>query len=136
MSFTTRIQCREEVALVCAAGLMDTASEEALADCAAVLSFAAVRSAIFDLHEVRGVDAHGLLLLLDLHRRLEDQGQRVVVTGWQEQPQQFIAALARAPLAGAPIAFLYQTPGFRSLLSLRARELVWEPLKPMLGAES
>ncbi|MEU9031918.1 STAS domain-containing protein [Streptomyces sp. NPDC048383] len=49
------------------------------------------RVLMLDLHGVILMNREGLLHLLDLHHRAECQGLRVLVVGWQAQPQQFMA---------------------------------------------
>ncbi|MFG2985584.1 STAS domain-containing protein [Streptomyces sp. NPDC048258] len=48
------------------------------------------RDLMVDLHGVVTMDASGLLHLLDLHRRAECLGLRVLAVGWQPQPQQLM----------------------------------------------
>ncbi|MFJ7272612.1 STAS domain-containing protein [Streptomyces sp. NPDC099050] len=57
------------------------------------------RDLMVDLHGVVSMDSDGLLHLLDLHRRAEHLGLRVLVIGWQPQPQQLIP---RSPASAGP----------------------------------
>ncbi|OKI41751.1 hypothetical protein A6A28_24475 [Streptomyces sp. CB03578] len=52
------------------------------------------RDLLVDLHSVVSMDRDGLLHLLELHRCAESLGLRVLVTGWQPQPQQVMAQVA------------------------------------------
>ncbi|WP_262418969.1 STAS domain-containing protein [Streptomyces sp. SP2-10] len=58
------------------------------------------RDLMVDVHGVQAMDADGLLHLLDLHRRAEQRGLRVLVIGWQEQHQQLMANIAGIPGRG------------------------------------
>ncbi|MEV6574480.1 STAS domain-containing protein [Streptomyces sp. NPDC051577] len=79
------------------------------------------RDLMVDLHEVASMDASGLLHLLDLHRRAECLGLRVLVTGWQPRPQQFMAQLVGIPGRGSSTGERYAVAGFRRLIEQRAR---------------
>lgn len=59
------------------------------------------RDLMVDLHGVVSMDSDGLLHLLDLHRRAEHLGLRVVVIGCQPQPQQLMAEVAGIPGPGS-----------------------------------
>lgn len=91
-----------------------------------------VEVVMVDLHGVPLMDTAGLLLLLDLHRRAECQGLRVLVVGWQPQPQQFMAAAAGLPGPGSPAAERYALAGFRRLIEERVRR-TREPAKQAEG---
>lgn len=76
---------------------------------------------MIDVHGVGSMDSDGLLHFLDLHRRAEVRGLRVLVVGWQHQPQQVLAQAAGMRQAGAPAAERYALAGFRRLIEERAR---------------
>ncbi|WUF75039.1 hypothetical protein OG749_01870 [Streptomyces nojiriensis] len=52
---------------------------------------------MIDLHNVTSMDVTGLLVLLDSHRQGECLGLRVLVVGWQSQPQELMAQVAGMP---------------------------------------
>ncbi|MGW2993531.1 STAS domain-containing protein [Streptomyces sp. NPDC001193] len=83
------------------------------------------RDLLIDLHAVATMDVDGLLHLLDLHRRAERTGLRVLVTGWQPQPQQCMASVAGIPGPRAATGERYALAGFRRLLEEKARR-TWE----------
>ncbi|WP_254211734.1 STAS domain-containing protein [Streptomyces sp. ADI95-16] len=79
------------------------------------------RDLMVDLHGVVSMDSDGLLHLLDLHRRAECLGLRVVVVGWQPQPQQLMAEVAGIRGPGSATGERYALAGFRRLLEERAQ---------------
>ncbi|WP_411105324.1 STAS domain-containing protein [Streptomyces sp. cmx-4-9] len=79
------------------------------------------RDLLVDLHGVLSMDRDGLLHLLELHRRAESLGLRVLVTGWQPQPQQVMAEVAGIPGPGSAIGERYALAGFRRLIEQRAQ---------------
>ncbi|MFD3697993.1 STAS domain-containing protein [Streptomyces sp. NPDC058646] len=79
------------------------------------------RDLLVDLHAVAAMNADGLLHLLHMHRRAERMGLRVLVTGWQPQPQQLMATVAGIPGPRAGTGERYAMPGFRRLLEIRAQ---------------
>ncbi|MEV7729670.1 STAS domain-containing protein [Streptomyces sp. NPDC087917] len=79
------------------------------------------RDLMVDLHGVSFMDSAGLLHLLDLHRRAECLGLRVLVTGWQPQPQQLMAHVAGIPGPGSATGERYALAGFRRLIEDRAQ---------------
>ncbi|MER6393717.1 STAS domain-containing protein [Streptomyces sp. NPDC001523] len=81
------------------------------------------RDLLVDLHGVTVLDADGLLHLLDVHRRAECLGLRVLVTGWQPQPQQCMAEVAGIPGSGSATGERYAVAGFRRLIEERARRV-------------
>ncbi|MFF3726912.1 STAS domain-containing protein [Streptomyces erythrochromogenes] len=79
------------------------------------------RDLLVDLHGVTAMDTDGLFHLLHLHRRAELLGLRVLVTGWQPQPQQLMAEMAGIPGPGTATGERYAVAGFRRLLEDRAQ---------------
>ncbi|MFD9354643.1 STAS domain-containing protein [Streptomyces sp. NPDC060031] len=82
---------------------------------------AGARDLMIDLHGVVSMDADGLLHLLDLHRRAECLGLRVLAVGWQSQPQQLMATVAGIRGPGSAIGERYAVASFRRLLQERAQ---------------
>ncbi|MGW6858390.1 STAS domain-containing protein [Streptomyces xanthophaeus] len=82
---------------------------------------AGARALMIDLHGVSAMDLDGLLHLLDLHRRGECLGLRVLVVGWQPQPQQLLAQIAGITGPGSATERRYALAGFRHLLTQRAQ---------------
>ncbi|MFD5417379.1 STAS domain-containing protein [Streptomyces sp. NPDC127069] len=78
------------------------------------------RDMMVDVHGVGSMDVDGLLHLLDLHRRAELLGLRVLVVGWQPQPQQLMAQIAGIPGPGTACGERYALAGFRRLIEERA----------------
>ncbi|WP_406187288.1 STAS domain-containing protein [Streptomyces sp. NBC_01006] len=76
---------------------------------------------LVDLHAVAAMDVDGLLHLLSLHRRAERMRLRVLVTGWQPQPQQCMATVAGIPGPRAGTGERYALAGFRRLLEEKAQ---------------
>ncbi|MFJ5811166.1 STAS domain-containing protein [Streptomyces sp. NPDC093093] len=94
------VQYCGSTALVNASGELDADAGQALQ--AALDSVTAdEQDLLVDLHGVAVMDADGLLHLLDVHRRAECLGLRVLVTGWQPQPQQCMAQVAGIPGRGS-----------------------------------
>ncbi|MGW7441613.1 STAS domain-containing protein [Streptomyces sp. NPDC054849] len=79
------------------------------------------RDLLVDLHAVVAMDVEGLLHLLNLHRRAERMRLRVLVTGWQPQPQQGMAAVAGIPGPRTATGERYALAGFRRLLEEKAQ---------------
>ncbi|MDX3540462.1 STAS domain-containing protein [Streptomyces sp. MB09-01] len=79
------------------------------------------RDLMVDLHGVTSMDSGGLLHLLALHRGAECLGLRVMVVGWQPQPQQLIADVAGIRGRGSATGERYAVAGFRRLLEERAQ---------------
>ncbi|WP_327134813.1 STAS domain-containing protein [Streptomyces sp. NBC_01343] len=79
------------------------------------------RDLMVDLHGLLAMDADGLLHLLELHRRAERLGLRVLVVGWQPQPQQMMAQVAGIPGPGSATGERYALAGFRRLIEQRAQ---------------
>ncbi|MGW7458342.1 STAS domain-containing protein [Streptomyces sp. NPDC054797] len=75
-----------------------------------------------DLHGVVSMDAGGLLHLLELHRHAECLGLRVLVIGWQPQPQQLMAQVAGIRGPGSATGERYALAGFRRLIEQRAQD--------------
>ncbi|MFD3549194.1 STAS domain-containing protein [Streptomyces sp. NPDC058655] len=74
------------------------------------------RDLLVDLHGVVSMDRDGLLHLLELHRRAESLGLRVLVTDWQPQPQQVMAQVAGIPGPGSATGERYALAGFCRLI--------------------
>ncbi|MFE5720590.1 STAS domain-containing protein [Streptomyces erythrochromogenes] len=79
------------------------------------------RDLLIDPHGVTAMDTDGLFHLLDLHRRAELLPLRVLVTGWQPQPQQLMAEMADIPGPGTATGERNAVAGFRRLLEDRAQ---------------
>ncbi|MFF9009194.1 STAS domain-containing protein [Streptomyces goshikiensis] len=79
------------------------------------------RDLMVDLHGMVSMDADGLLHLLDLHRRAEGLGLRVLAIGWQPQPQRLMAEVAGIPGPGSAVGERYALAGFRRLIEERAQ---------------
>ncbi|WP_241847733.1 STAS domain-containing protein [Streptomyces sp. CB02009] len=73
-----------------------------------------------DVHGVVFMDSAGLLLFLDLHRRAECLGLRVVL-GWQAQPQRLMTQVAGMPGPGSSTGERYSLAGFRHLIEARVQ---------------
>ncbi|MGW7064900.1 hypothetical protein ACWGHM_41310 [Streptomyces sp. NPDC054904] len=80
------------------------------------------RALMLDLHGVVLMNGEGLLHLLDLHHRAECRGLRVLVVGWQAQPQQVMADIAGIPGRHAATGERYAIAGFRRLIEERAHQ--------------
>lgn len=117
---TTDVRHCGSSVLISAEGTLD---EEAGAVLQQALDDVAVdaRDLMVDLHGVVAMDASGLLHLLDLHRRAECLGLRVLAIGWQPQPQQLMAQVAGIPGRGSSTGERYAVAGFRRLIEERAR---------------
>ncbi|MFJ6799101.1 STAS domain-containing protein [Streptomyces sp. NPDC091268] len=117
---TVDVQHCGSTVLVSAGGTLDEDAGTALHEALDSVS-PGMRDLLVDLHGVPVMDACGLLHLLELHRRAECLGLRVVVTGWQPQPQQCMADVAGIPGAGTATGERYAVAGFRRLLEDRAQ---------------
>ncbi|KOU71141.1 MULTISPECIES: STAS domain-containing protein [Streptomyces] len=116
---TVDVQHRGGTVLLSATGELDEDAGEPLH--AAVDGIpAGVRDLLVDLHGVPAMDRDGLLHLLDVHRRAERRGLRVLVTGWQPQPQQCMADIAGIPGTRTATGERYAMAGFRRLIEQRA----------------
>lgn len=106
--------------LISAAGELDEGAGEVLQR---ALDYVTTdeRDLLVDLHAVVAMDVDGLLHLLSLHRRAERLRLRVLVTGWQPQPQQCMATVAGIPGRRAGTGERYALPGFRRLLEEKAQ---------------
>lgn len=78
---------------------------------------------MIDVHGVALMDSSGLLLL-DLHRRAECLGLRVLVVGWQQQPQRLMAQVAGMPGPGSSTGEHFALTGFRHLIEERAQHAI------------
>ncbi|MEV6583608.1 STAS domain-containing protein [Streptomyces sp. NPDC051582] len=115
---TVDVQQYGNSALVNASGELDGHGGVALGEVLDGIALG-VRDLLVDLRGVRFMDAEGLLALLEVHRRSEALGLRVLVTGWQRQPQRCLAEVAGIP--GSPAAERYPAAAFRRLLEERAQ---------------
>ncbi|WP_186832029.1 STAS domain-containing protein [Streptomyces sp. ISID311] len=79
------------------------------------------RDLMVDLHGTPCMDADGLLHLLALHRHAESLGLRVLVVGWQTQPQQLMADVVRIRGRHPATGERYAVAGFRRLIEKRAQ---------------
>lgn len=79
------------------------------------------RDLMIDLHNVTSMDVTGLLALLDSHRQGECLGLRVLVVGWQSQPQEVMAQVAGKPGPSSSTGKRYTLAGFRRLIEERAQ---------------
>ncbi|MFF3216911.1 STAS domain-containing protein [Streptomyces sp. NPDC002886] len=113
------VQYRGHSVLVSLDGELDqdagTALQKALSDATGY-----ERDLMVDLHGTLFMDSDGLLHLLDLHRRAELRGLRVLVVGWQPQPQQLMAEVAGIPGPGSATGERYALAAFRRLIEKRA----------------
>nr|WP_258049572.1 STAS domain-containing protein [Streptomyces finlayi] len=102
-----------------ASGDLDAAAEPSLAR---TLDSVPPRTAvvIFDMQGVPFMDSAGLLLFLDLHLRAECRKLRVLVVGWQAQPQQVMEALAELPGGGGYPRERAALIGFRRMVQDRS----------------
>ncbi|MFE9934188.1 STAS domain-containing protein [Streptomyces sp. NPDC005533] len=106
--------------LISADGTLDEDAGEALLQALDHVN-AHERDLLVDLHGVTDMDTDGLFHLLDLHRRAEHLRLRVLVTGWQPQPQQVMAEVVGIPGPGAATGERYAVAGFRRLLADRTQ---------------
>ncbi|MER6218810.1 MULTISPECIES: STAS domain-containing protein [unclassified Streptomyces] len=79
------------------------------------------RDLMVDVHAMSSMDSDGLLHLLDLHRRAERLGLRVLVVGWQPQPQQLMSEVAGIRGPGSATGERFALAGFRRLIEQRAQ---------------
>lgn len=116
---TTETERRGNTVLITLSGHLDGAAAPALQQ---ALRDVTVDTAVLmvDLHEMPFMDTPGLLLLLDLHRRAECLGLRVLAVGWQAQPQQLMATVAGIPGPGSSTGERYALAAFRHLIEGRA----------------
>ncbi|MFG2623103.1 STAS domain-containing protein [Streptomyces sp. NPDC048507] len=121
---TVDIQTYGNSALVTASGDLDGHGGQTLEQVVDGLALD-LRDLLVDLRGVGFMDAEGLLALLEVHRRSEILGVRMLVTGWQTQPQRCLADIAGIP--GSPAADRYPAAGFRRLLHDRAQALCGSP---------
>ncbi|MGW0364538.1 STAS domain-containing protein [Streptomyces sp. NPDC002990] len=118
-SFHTVIQCAGNTVLISAAGELDAAAGPVLGQVLDVVPPEAA-VALIDVHEVPFMDSSGLLLFLELHRRAEHRGFRVLVVGWQPQPRRLMGSIAGLPGAGPYSAKHSALVGFRRMIQERA----------------
>ncbi|GAA3019734.1 STAS domain-containing protein [Streptomyces fulvorobeus] len=96
VTFGTAFQHTGSSVLVSAAGDLDAAARTPLAHALDRVP-AGTAVVVFDMRGVPFMDSAGLLLFLDLHRRAECRGLKVVVVGWQDQPRQVMEVVAELP---------------------------------------
>ncbi|MGR4878679.1 STAS domain-containing protein [Streptomyces sp. LARHCF249] len=123
VAFETAVQHGGNTIMVSVVGELDAAAEPALREAPGALPPAAT-VALIDVHRVTFMDSAGLLLFLDLHRRLERSGLRVLVVGWQTQPQRLMSRVAGLPADdGDPYAARHSAlVGFRRMIQQRAED--------------
>ncbi|MGP3690964.1 STAS domain-containing protein [Streptomyces sp. IBSNAI002] len=116
---TTEVQRCGSTLLIGVSGDLDAAAAPVLQG---ALAQGAVHEGVLmvDLQGVAFMDSAGLLLVLDLHRRAECLGLRVLVVGWQSQPQRLMARVASMPGPGSSTGERYALAGFRRLIEKRA----------------
>lgn len=114
------VQCCGSSVLVGASGRLTEDAGTALQQALDGVT-ADARDLVIDLHGVVSMDSDGLLHLLDLHRRAECLGLRVLAVGWQSQPQQLMATVAGIRGPGSATGERYAVAGFRRLLQERAQ---------------
>lgn len=122
-TFETAIQHTGHMVMVAAIGELDAAAESSLRHVPGAVP-PGTTIALIDVHGVPFMDSAGLLLLLDLHRRLELGGLRVLVVGWQPQPQRVMSRVAGLPAEdGEPYAVRHSAlVGFRRMIQQRAEQ--------------
>ncbi|MGW7450138.1 STAS domain-containing protein [Streptomyces sp. NPDC054787] len=120
-TFETAIQYTAPTVMVAAIGDLDAAAEPSLRRVPDAVP-EGTTVALIDVHGVPFMDSAGLLLLLDLHRRLELGGLRVLVVGWQPQPQRLMSRVAGLPADDdGPYAVRHSAlVGFRRMIQQRA----------------
>ncbi|MEU6313648.1 STAS domain-containing protein [Streptomyces sp. NPDC047014] len=119
---TVDVQHYGSSVLVTAGGELDERGGAALGEALDTVALEA-RDLLVDLHGVPLMDPRGLLHLLEVHRRAECLGLRVLVTGFQPQPQQCMAEIAGISGTGSATGERYPVAGFRRLLEERAHAL-------------
>ncbi|MGT2532773.1 STAS domain-containing protein [Streptomyces nojiriensis] len=106
--------------LISATGTLDEDAGELLQDALDHVTMAEP-DLLVDLRGVAAMDVDGLFHLLALHRRAERMRLRVLVTGWQPQPQQCMATVAGILGPRAATGERYALAGFRRLLEEKAQ---------------
>ncbi|MCY0931489.1 STAS domain-containing protein [Streptomyces sp. H27-H1] len=117
---TTEVQRCGSTLLVGVSGDLDAAAASLLQQALEQVTVHE-RVLMIDVHRVVFMDSAGLLLLLDLHRRAECLGLRVLVVGWQSQPQRLMAQVAGMPGPGSSTGERFALAGFRRLIEERAQ---------------
>lgn len=120
MALETMAQRNGSTVLISVVGDLDAAAEHPLGRALDAVT-EDISVAMIDTHEVPFMDMAGLLLILDLHRRAECMGLRVLVVGWQPQPQQLMAEVAGLPGPGSVTGERSAVSGFRHLIEERAK---------------
>ncbi|MFD5514238.1 STAS domain-containing protein [Streptomyces sp. NPDC127051] len=116
---TTNVQ-RHGTLLVSVTGTLDESAGPALERALGGVT-ASERDLMVDLHRAESMDVDGLLHLLALHRQAESLGLRVLVVGWQPQPQQLMADVAGIRGRHSATGERYAVAGFRRLIEERAQ---------------
>ncbi|MET9605233.1 STAS domain-containing protein [Streptomyces sp. NPDC006512] len=116
------VQHRDSTLWVGVDGKLDADTGAALGRVVDEVVTAHERVLTVDLHHVVLMDREGLLHLLDLHRRAEAWGLRVLVVGWQPQPQQLMADIAGIRGTRSATGERYALPGFRRLVEERVHQ--------------
>ncbi|MEU3721325.1 STAS domain-containing protein [Streptomyces sp. NPDC031705] len=116
---TTSIQ-RHGTVLVSVTGTLDDSAGPALRQALDGVTVGE-RDLMVDLHHAESMDVDGLLHLLALHRRAESLSLRVLVVGWQPQPQQCMADVAGIRGRHTATGERYAVAGFRRLIEERAQ---------------
>ncbi|MER5277022.1 STAS domain-containing protein [Streptomyces sp. NPDC002809] len=118
-TFTTALRRTGSSVLVSAAGELDAAAAPLLEQVLDVVQ-PSTDVLLLDVHDVQFMDSAGLLLLLELHRRAQLRVLRVIVVGWQAQPQRVMEAIAGLPPRGGCPPGRGALAGFRRLVRDRA----------------
>ncbi|WP_229920203.1 STAS domain-containing protein [Streptomyces avidinii] len=111
---------RGRTILVSAAGDLDESAAPALQG-ALDDNVSGAQALMIDLHGVAAMNRAGLLHLLELHRRGECLGLRVLVIGWQPQPRQLLAETAGITGPDSATERRHALAGFRHLITQRAQ---------------
>ncbi|MGW6413366.1 STAS domain-containing protein [Streptomyces vinaceus] len=117
--FTTDVQHRGGSVLLSVSGELDEHVGATLQQSCDDAAATHARDLMVDLHNVTFMSPAGLFHLVDLHRRAEVVGLRVLVIGWQPQPRQLMATVAGVFGADSTDAHRYGLAEFRRLLSQR-----------------
>lgn len=117
--FTIDVQHRGGSVLLSVSGELDEHAGTTLRQSYDHAAATHARDLMVDLHNVTFMNPAGLFHLLDLHRRAEIVGLRVLVIGWQPQPRRLMATVAGVIGADPTAAHRYCLADFRRLISQR-----------------